>query len=224
MMGMTRRIALAAAVLGTVAGGAGEARADLVTFDFEGLAATAPPPGGALASLVLTEPGLTLTLTREGGQRFDIFNNALSPFPASYGTRSLDPFSGVTSPTAIIGTFSSAVDGVSIDLGDFGDDADNLLLEAFSGLGGTGTLLASATGTLPGGGFAFTGTTLSVTATGISSIRFIGGLPPGANSVFYDNITANVTAVPEASSIAMGGLVVLAGLGHAWRRRKRASA
>ena len=54
-------------MLGLVAGGAGEARADIVTFDFEGLAATAPPPGGALTSLVLTEPGLALALTREGG-------------------------------------------------------------------------------------------------------------------------------------------------------------
>ena len=69
MSSMTRRFLLAVAVLGLVTGPEGRARADIVTFDFEGLAATSPPPLGALTSLALTNSGLTLTLTRENAAR-----------------------------------------------------------------------------------------------------------------------------------------------------------
>jgi len=42
-------------------------------------------------------------------------------------------------------------------MGDFGEDLDNLLIRAFSGPGGTGTLPATAIGPLPAGGTTFTG-------------------------------------------------------------------
>ena len=149
----------------------------------------------------------------------------MNPFPASYGTRSLTR-SSATSPTAILGDFSSAVGGVSIDMADFGEDADSLLLQAFSGPVARARCWPPPRATLPGGGVTASPARPCRSPRRASPRSGSSEADPGApNSVFYDNITATVatTAVPEASTVVMSGLVALAGLGYGWRRKRAAA-
>ncbi|MDG3006940.1 PEP-CTERM sorting domain-containing protein [Paludisphaera mucosa] len=206
-----------------------DAGADTVLFDFESTPATyiSPPQGsrpGALTSLVLSESGLTLSLSRENGAAFDIVQNsdAQSGKPASFGERSVDPFFA-PGTSGFIGNLSSAVSGVSLDFGDYGADADTLTLSAYSGLDGTGTLLATTTVDLGTSGFP-TFATASVAGAQILSFTIMGTSSALGfeNSVFLDNFTFTTTAaVPEPSSLALIGIAASAGLG-AWSRKQRA--
>jgi hypothetical protein len=190
--------------------------ADVVVFNFESVTSTTS--GGALTILTFTQGGLTLTLTRPGSS-FDITDLSTFGAPASYGSRTLDPFKNAGSNTPFLLNFSQAVSAVSIGMGDFGADADALSLQLFSGLNGTGSLLNSATGALPGLGFDFTGATLSASAAGANSALFIGGSTNSPNSVYYDNITVSFTPVnttPEPGTILLLA-TGLAGLGFVKR-------
>ena len=191
---------------------ASHARAAAIDFDFESTPATETSfnPTGALSSLVMTNSGLTVTLTRQRGVAFDVLDSSAFPgeFPTSWGVHSLDPFYNESSATGFIANFSALASNVSIDLGDFGGDSDTFLLTAYSGLNGTGTVLATTTlvyGTqsLP------TAATAMVAATGIQSVIWndvgVGtGTNPDTyyNSLFYDNLTVT-SAVPEPSTWAL---------------------
>lgn len=195
-------------------------RADTTTFTFEGQSTTSG--SGALTSLTLTQSGLTATITRPGSG-FDINNIGGSVDTAAFGARSLDPFSASTSNTQFIANFSQSLSSVSLDFGDFGGDADTLLLQAFSGANGTGTLLGSANASLVGVGSTFTFLTLSVTAPGINSIRFIGGSATFPNSVYYDNLSATFgtqpNPVPEPTTLLLLGTGI-AGVAAKLRQRR----
>lgn len=207
---------LASSVAGTRAGAA------TITFDLENQPGTSTQLG-ALTSLALTSSGLTMSLSRSG-TAFDVVNTTvLGPaFPAAFGTRSLSPFAAYESNTPFVANFSSAVTGFSFSYGDFaGDpitDTDVATIQAYSGLNGTGTLLATATNSYGTQVFP-TFNTFGVTGAGIQSVVFIGGSAAFPNSVYYDNFvvtTADVAAVPEPASLA---LVSIAGLAFAAGRK-----
>lgn len=202
-------------------------------FDFEDQTATfnSPPRSsrpGTLTSLEMTKDGETLTITRNGGVAFDIVSNTSnqSGKPTSYGTKSLDPFYNISSgnDAYFIGNFSTAVDSISLDFGDYGGDADTVTLNAYSGADGTGTLLASVSASVPGNStFNFTTNSLALTAGGIESFTLAStssnNLP---NSLFYDNITVEQAGVPEPGSLALFASFGLIGAGFLARRRKQA--
>jgi hypothetical protein len=166
------------------------------TFPF-----TDTPPGG-LVELELF--GGTLS---RGVGRFDIVDNVdTNTKPPEYGQNSLDPFFiedttpfrfDIDSGTGERDFFFANT--VSITAGDYGGDADTIVLQAFSD---TDVLLGEATATLPGGGTDFTSTTLTVTSQygeQISYIKFIGGNTENPNTVYYDNIT--LTYVPTENEL-----------------------
>ncbi|MDP3855377.1 PEPxxWA-CTERM sorting domain-containing protein [Phenylobacterium sp.] len=110
--------------------------------------------------------------------------------------------------------FALDVGLVSVELGDYADDADLLYLEVFDFSGvslGSTTLLTDES---------FEGMeTLSITASGIRFAIF-GALPPAGigSSVYADNFTYGLSAVPEPATWAM--MITGFGLvGGAMRRR-----
>ena len=206
-------------------------------FDFEDQTATFISNGivgrpGAFTSLSLVNSGITLTITRPNGTRFDIVDNTAgfqTGKAPSFGTRSLDPFFE-TGDNGFIGNFSSAVTNLSVDFGDYTpDDSDTFTLSAFSGINGTGTLLGTTTLALPDlQNESFTSTTAGLSAAGIRSFTIQGTStnPGDNNSVFIDNIRVNAaaSAAPEPGSLALllgaGSPALAGGLAFRLRRRK----
>src|SRR5436190_17635295 len=159
-----------------------EAQETFVNFDFEDQAATAPPHNGALTSLPMTRSGVTLDITRPPAAPFDVLAN-FSSMPSTWGSRSLDPFAQPTGPAFVVNSSTPAT-GFQVMMGDFGDDADTLTLQAFSGPNATGTLLASNSKATAAGGSTFSHVTFGVQAPGFNSIRMIGGSSGFPNSVY----------------------------------------
>ena len=186
--------AVAVPALGLAASGASAATS--VFFDLEDLA-----PAAGLSTLTLTDPAVTATITR-GGQAFDVVDlsagSATSPIEMRSIVASGDvPATGVDAPFVV--DFSTLVSSFGVDLGDFGDDDDSLVLTAYSGPGATGTVIATDTADLPNVGTAFQFVSLLVEGDGIGSVSFIGG-SLGDNSTAVDNIGI---AVPDAGGAAV---------------------
>jgi hypothetical protein len=187
-------------------------------FDFEGLTATSPPAyNGGLTSLSLVDSGLTMSITRQAGSPFDVYDTTVfNGPPASWGTRALDGFAGCSS-SQFIANFSAPITGFSLEFGDYGADSDLFTLSAYAGLNGTGPLLGTTTVNYAYNYFPTVGTASLTGLAGAQSVLFIGGSPPCPNSLFYDNI---IVSVPEPSPVTLVGLG-LAGLLVARLRLRR---
>jgi PEP-CTERM motif len=198
------------------------------TFDFESSTATFTSGGtarpGSLTSLVVTEASNTLTVTRQGGTRFDIVLNTgsiQSGKPAAWGNNSIDPFFA-TGNSGFIFSFSSPITDFSIDFGDYSlPDNDTLTITAFKDEAGAGANLGSqvvSQNVIFNGfqtvSFSDLSGFQSFVATSVSSVNGQN------NSLFFDNITVTTvaTSAPEPGTLALlavGGTLVLAK-----RRRK----
>lgn len=184
--------------------------ATAATFNFEGTSLTT-----GITSLVQSDSGLTATFTRVGGLAFEIRDTGVGAF----GSRSLAAFND-TSAGAFIVNFSALVSGVTVSMGDFApSDSDTLSLVAYSGAGGTGSVLGSVTLPLIELGPAFNFLSLSVGSASIASITMNGGSAGFPNSVFYDNLIATTgVSTPDTGSTVTLLFAAIAGLGLLRRR------
>ena len=202
----------------------GSARAGLTTttynFDLEDQPVSDP---SALTSLTLG-PGGVVTITAPDPQAFGIQDLSALGLPGaeSLGARSIQP-DLYDNPAPFTANFARPASSFSIDFADASDQTDQLSLKAFSGPNGTGSVVASQTGTLVSSLDRFSVKTLTVSGQGIESVQFVGG-PPGSDQAFYDNLSVTTssggTAVPLPSSAAVfplgAAMALLAG-----RRLKR---
>lgn len=192
-------------------------------FDFESNPATSNFSGstGGYTSLTDTDAGLTMTITRSSGARFDVFDNPTmglgNSFPLTWDNRSLSPFFASSTNDYFVADFSSAINAVELEGLDFSPDSDTLMLEVWSGAGATGTMLYSTSnfwGTQIGPNYSAVGWNGGPSGSALS-IRFRGGSTAAPQSMFIDNIAAQ--AVPEPATIAALGLGAAAMI----RRRRR---
>lgn len=181
-------------------------------FNFE-----STPTGTGLTTLAVTDSGITATITRPGAT-FGIADISGAGGPVAFGSRTLEPFSGGIGATPFVVDFSALQSSVSVSMGDFSpSDVDTLVLKAYSGPGGTGTLLGTTTVVLPNTS-GFDVATLTTAFPSIASVTIIGGSVDFPNSVYYDNITTSAGATPDASPTV--GLLILAIIGMIMLRRK----
>lgn len=189
----------------------------ITTFDFENLSLSSMND-----SLTVSEGGLVVEITRESGTPFDMDDTGT----VAFGSRSLSPFNGQNGAAAddwFVFNLSQPVTAISLALGDFGGDGDNLFLQAFTERNLQGQVRYDE-GALIFGGDQFGYQTLEVqadtVATSFQSFRTIGGEGSWPNSVYYDNFAFQTTAVPEPSAchLIAAGLVSVGG----WRARGRA--
>lgn len=193
-------------------------QAAVVTYNFEG-----QPLATGITSLNDTQGGITLTVTRQSNGVFDVsdINSFLGPSKASWGFRTLSPFTD-TSAKAYIFSLSAAVSSFSVELGDFGQDSDTWSLTAFSGPGGTGTNLGNVNGSWGTQDLSITAAQVaSISAAGIVSVVAIGGSTSFPMSLYWDNVSVNTAAagIPEPGTmVLLGGGLALCLLGRKFRR------
>lgn len=184
-------------------------------FDFEAETATA---GGGYTSLAMTVGAQTLTITRAGGTAFDVVENTggQAGKPGHWGLNSLSPFVDTTGGDFIC-DFALGILSFSVEFGDYEpSDDDEILLEAWSGAGGTGTFLGSVGASAPSDTTEFDWDSVGFGGSPAAmSIVMKGGSADFPASLFWDNI--HVETVPEPATLAVLGLGVLA-----MRRRRRA--
>ena len=186
------------------------------SFDFE-----SQPLASSLSSLALSDSGLTMTLSRNFGALFGIIDLSPSAGPPSWGSRTLSPFTA-GGPEEFVADFSSPIAFFQMEFGDYNADADTFVMNAYSGLGGTGTLLGTFTMFWPASNtFPDDVGIGSISAAGIQSVVFTSSGPFDA-SLFYDNIvTRSASGVPEGGTTAILLSLSFAGFALLQRRLRR---
>lgn len=216
---MFRRTRLAALTAGALVCLAAPAGAATITFDFEELATTtsASCPNGGAASIVTTRGGLTATISRTGGL---VGINSLTGqpgIPAGWGARQLCPVPfGGGGPGDFLIDFSAPVTSVTLSAGDFEpSDDDVATLSAYSGAGGTGSLVASNSSPQPNEANPnFIVVTVAGSAASIRSARFGGGSSAFPQSMFWDNFVVTTgTAPPPSGATCDGRTATITGSG-----------
>jgi hypothetical protein len=176
-------------------------------FDFE----NQPTSGAGLSTVMLANNGLSVTIDR-AGQPFNIADLSALGGTSAFGARTLAPTPpGVNSFNL---NFSQPVSSFSAQMGDFSSTlTDHLTMTAFSGLNGTGKNLGTSSSSLVLSDSSVLGfKTLGITGTGINSVQMIGGEAAGANSVFYDNLSATFTPGGNSSSVPLPAAAFVAPL------------
>ncbi|GEM_PF-4205424 len=166
----------------------------------------------SLSNLSISQDDLTIDIVRSSGM-FGIGDFSSASGTTPFGARSLVPADG---GGAFVFNFSKSLSSFSLQAGDFGEDTDTFLIEAFSGADGSGQRVATATGDLPPVNAEFTFLTLEVAGSPFRSIRAGGGA--GGNSLIYDNFSAQAIPLPPA---LLGALPALSLAAYVSRRMKR---
>jgi hypothetical protein len=211
MMSIMRRIGLAVAVVGLVAGATGQSIAGVVlytdraafaaastgvqTIDFEGLTS----PGAATSyDSSLTTSGVTFT---DSSSRLFVIASDFDPgFDFGSGAYLQSNFGDGTIDIAL----PANVTAFGADFGEFDQYTVSVALS-------TGQIYDFET---PGNNsYTFRGFTSD---TAIASVSFTS---PGFAPTL-DNVSFGAAAVPEPSTLISGGIAALFGLGYGWRRRK----
>jgi hypothetical protein len=156
--------------------------------------------------------GLGVTFSNSSGA---LIVSTATPGPPFTAPRAVLPQNYSTPGNFSQATFSVPVSFVSVVLGDFNQDADNLFLQLFDA---SNTLIGSDTDLLPApvnGGLL-----LSASAPNIAYARFFG-VGVDNNSVYFDNFTFETAqqAVPEPGTM----LLVGSGIVAVARRRRKSS-
>jgi hypothetical protein len=172
-----------------------------IVINFEDVTATTTPPfvnrPGALTELKNIKRGVQPVDIV--ALRFDVVNNiGEQAKPSAFGQRSLDPYFNQQDATPFTLDLGSGERGylantISITMGDYGEDIDNLSIQLFDD---EWRLLGADSDTLGGGGTNFTSASLTAVSTEgkrVRYVRFIGGSAAFPHSVFYDNIVLSYT-------------------------------
>lgn len=177
--------------------------ASAALFDFE-----AEADGDKGPVLVQSDSGVTMTITRLGGESIEVASR--SSYPGSWGMHALSPFLDHFGGAFLL-TFSTPISSIKVDVGDFApSDDDSFTLTAGSGMD---------SGSQSGSDGFPTFHTLMVDGVSTTTAVLSGGSASFPQSVFWDNI--EVTPVPEPSTYALLA-VGLAGVGFVARRRRPA--
>ena len=183
--------------------------ADTLTYNFENqlVQTSSISPNshpGLLLSVTQTSGTVALVVTRQNADTFDLVD--LSSYVPTWGHYTLDPFHDETAAAdAFVFTFSQAIYSFSVQVGDFGLDSDTETLAAYSGAAGTGSLIASATGNWGTQDLSANPpqTDTISSATPFTSVLVTGGSVQDPNSLYFDNVVASTTPVPEPAPVLL---------------------
>lgn len=185
--------------------------AEIVRFDFENVVSRR-----GYAELPLWERRIGMTI-RHRNILFAVNRRVDEPkFNAAFGFQALSAFNGAGGPLdpgPFLVDFATPIRGLSVEMGDFGEDTDLLLLEAYTGPNGSGALVDRDVVMLPGTEEIFSYETLSVHGPSIRSVVMIGGSPTFPNSVFYDNLTVIWVPEPTSGWLGLVAMIVYVGTG-----------